>query len=65
MYNMKEYGGSRNIAPVIFNLSIKYRVVVRFRFRPLYSRRKKLDVNLIGRWMCPIDILEVSGQRKI
>jgi hypothetical protein len=49
---MKTYWGSRDIAPRILNLGAKWRLVVSFTPRPLYSRGKNtryaLDTRLGG-----------------
>jgi hypothetical protein len=38
---MKTYGGSRNIVPLIFNLSTRWKQMVNFTPRPLYPRVRK------------------------
>ena len=65
VYTMKAYGGSKYITPVFFNLGINNRFVFRFNFQPIYLRRKKVGINLIGCWVCPSDCLDLSGQKKI
>jgi hypothetical protein len=61
---MKAHRGIKCISPIIIKLGTRWRQVVNFTHRQLHPRRKKPDTHLIGGWMGPTDLLDVSRRGK-
>jgi hypothetical protein len=62
----RHVGGSRGIAPLILNLSARWRWVFNVTSRELYPPRKELPGTIwIGRWMGPGAGLDVRERRKM